>query len=500
MRKAIIAVLLTALALTMIVPAMTTAADGWDGSISWSGQGMDSGPRSDLVGEGPRTEAGWIHWNVTQAGGVTSAQLELGGSGSGTYYVHAKHGNMLQFFTPYFDLGALTATVWYNGDLGKNPQFIISDWCDPIESERLTVTKTVVTSYIRTHFWDIDKSVSTENGYTHEGYPKIWLYVDGRGDETATWTVDVSYEGYEDSGFNVSGEITIKNTGTLDAEIVGIADELAGQEIDIRCPEELPFTLAVGETLTCTYSVDVEGKVEGSNVVTVTTERGSYEEKKDIVWGDPTTEFGKTVTVEDVSDLFGERELGKVTAPSGDTFTYTKDFAWADYGENRAGDYTYDNTAIIVETGQSASATLKVNVQGFIYETAYAKGSSAIPFIPTFANWGWTNPICSGTYTWDLWAGAAKCDTSKGTLVGSVTVTYPSDGCVTVDYNVSTPNILKETHVYAGYDIFPKVLSGKRWVYTVAPGQYYNDSPFNGSQVYVIAHAVVGIPDPNFGP
>jgi hypothetical protein len=42
---------------------------------------------------------------------------------------------------------------------------------------------------------------------------------------------------------------------------------------------------------------------------------------------------------------------------------------------------------------------------------------------------------------------------------------------------------------------------GRKLVPTVAPGQYYNAGPFPaGTQVYVIAHAVVGMPDPNFGP
>ncbi len=132
-----------------------------------------------------------------------------------------------------------------------------------------------------------------------------------------------------------------------------------------------------------------------------------------------------------------------------------------------------------------------------MYETAYAKGDGATCFIPTFKNWGWTNLISPGTYEMDLWAGAAQCDTSKGTLVGSVTVTYGSDGYVTADYNVGTPYILEETHVYAGYEMFPMDKKGNP---TVAPGAYSNASPFDGRDVYVIAHAVVGIPDPNFGP
>jgi hypothetical protein len=64
--------------------------------------------------------------------------------------------------------------------------------------EELTVSKTAVTSFTREHFWDIAKSVATENEYMHDGYPKVWLYIDGSGNEKATWTVDVTYEGFVD--------------------------------------------------------------------------------------------------------------------------------------------------------------------------------------------------------------------------------------------------------------------------------------------------------------
>ena len=64
--------------------------------------------------------------------------------------------------------------------------------------------------------------------------------------------------------------------------------------------------------------------------------------------------------------------LGSLTAPNGDQFTYTKHFAWEDYGQELCGSYQHDNTASIVETEQSADATLKVNVQCFVGETAWA--------------------------------------------------------------------------------------------------------------------------------
>ena len=200
----------------------------------------------------------------------------------------------------------------------------------------------------------------------------------------------------------------------------------------------------------------------------------------------------------------GAVALGTVTAPNGATFTYTKDFAWADYGADLCGDYIYDNTATIVETGQSASATLKVNVQCYIYESAWAEGSgdgvTAFSFCDNgFSNWGWSNLIGPGTYGgWTLWAGAGQCDTSKGLDVGTVDVVYDGEGYVTVTYNLSSPYyILRETHVYVDVGMFPLNDAGDP---TTAPGQYYDASPFGGEDVYVIAHAVVGIPDPAFGP
>jgi hypothetical protein len=365
-----------------------------------------------------------------------------------------------------------------------------------VDYERLVVAKTAVTSFTRTHDWSIEKSVATEKGYEHDGYPKVWLYIGGAGDETATWTVDVTYTGYTDSDFNISGDITIENTGTLDAVITDIADVLGGAPITVDCGVDVffPYTLPVGGALTCTY--DEDGYVEGDNVATVTTERDAYSDTVPVIWGDPTTEINKTVTVKDISDIFGEVELGTVTAPDGAQFTYTKNFAWANYGKDGCGDYGYSNTAMIVETGQSDWALLKVNVQCYVYETAYAMGDPAMCFIPTFSNWGWTNAIGPGTYEWPLWAAAGQCDTSKGTLVGSVSVVYGADGYVTVAYNVAPPYLIEETHVYANYGLWPSVRKRP----TVAPGAYYNASPFDGTPVYVIAHAVIGIPDPNFGP
>ncbi len=451
----------------------------------------------------PAGQEGWYGWHFIMPANNNFTSLSVTFENAGTFsadpfpggvFVAHPDTNHAYIWTPGPDT-LLTGSATSDGD---NTFFNLSHVCPGAGYEELTVSKTAVTSFTREHAWDIAKSVETENGHRLYGFPKIWLFTDGSGNETATWTVDVTYEGYEDSDFNVSGQVTIENTGTLDAVITSVADVLAGEPISVDFGVTFPYTLPAGETLTGTY--DEDGYVEGKNEVTVTTERDAYVAEAAIVWGDPTPEINATVNIKDYSYLFGKRSLGTATAPNDAQFTYTKDFAWADYGRDRCGSFTYGNKAMIVETGQSASATLKVNVQCYIYETAYAKGDDEFCFIPTFSQWGWTNPIEPGEYTWDLWAGAAQCDTSKGTLVGSVTVVYNDDGDVTVTYNIDAPFMLDEAHVYVGYDMFPQMQQGRRTVSTVAPGQYYNDGPFDGSAIYVIAHAVVGIPDPNFGP
>jgi len=402
-----------------------------------------------------------------------------------------------------------------------------------VRYEELDVTKTVETSFTRTYLWDITKKVTTENGYTigEEETPKIWLYTDGRGDETATWHVCVISKGYTDSDFAISGTITIKNTGTQPAVITSLEDVLAGTPVPVTwswpAGTVLPYKLEVGETLTGTYVGNITDYVYGKNLIYVNTQVDKYSGEAEIKWGDPAKEVNKTVHIKDVSDLFGTQNLGTVTYPAGDCFTYTKNFTYAGYaakGEHQI----YNNTATIVETGQSASAVLKVNVQQYYYETAWRFGSIEHDDLgyANLTNWGWSDGLLEKSdttiYTKDLWAGAAQNDTTKGTRVGYVDVKYLMNGDVTVTYRLDPGFLLKEVHLWVGKTALP--LQGKSmtnapgqlpwpskkepgsWIGT--PGAYtgwtitLKAGTFNteGGKIYVAAHSVVGVPDPYFGP
>jgi len=94
-----------------------------DNTIIWTGQGINS--LAEDCGE-----EGYIHWVLNQAKNVTSAELILGGSGSGTSSpVEITKGGVYHFTTPYFDLKTLDAYVTYAGDIKKNTSLIISEYC-----------------------------------------------------------------------------------------------------------------------------------------------------------------------------------------------------------------------------------------------------------------------------------------------------------------------------------------------------------------------------------
>ena len=156
-------------------------------------------------------------------------------------------------------------------------------------------------------------------------------------------------------------------------------------------------------------------------------------------------------------------------------------------------------------------------------ETAWAYGGDDANPNWDFVNnrfWGWTNgPLSEGSYEWDIYAGAGQNDLSKGTIVGTLYVTYSNDN-VYVKYEMGEVDdfgqvYLGEVHLWVGEDVLPEVTRGRATVYTNAPGQFptkdyfvfdsadpgagtteaYFDFDVSGwDEVYVAAHSVVWIP------
>jgi uncharacterized repeat protein (TIGR01451 family) len=206
----------------------------------------------------------------------------------------------------------------------------------------LKVTKTASTSYTRTFEWDIEKSVT----------PEEWdLFTGDSG--TSEYTVDVTKTGFTDSGWAVSGTITIENPSNLPATIKLVADEIsdAGGDIpaNVVCPVTLPYELAAHATLTCTYSGSLPDGTDRLNTAIVKADGpvAGGNGTAPVDFGDPTTVVNGTVSVEDTNGMSWQ------FSDSGSQ-TYTRTF---DCDEDEG---THPNTAEIVETEQSDSASVTV--------------------------------------------------------------------------------------------------------------------------------------------
>ncbi len=182
----------------------------WDYLATWNGRaGLDS-EACELVGEADRSATGWIHWVFSTKGGSTDAELRLGGSGSGEYTPgDPLTANAWHFYTPFFELERLEATIYLQGGWGWPSRLVISDWCAG-KGDSLRITKTAKPSFTRTHAWKVEKSVDPDSVYLYvDGY----LPHDASTDDTVTWMVAGSYPGFDDSAFALAGTITIENVG-----------------------------------------------------------------------------------------------------------------------------------------------------------------------------------------------------------------------------------------------------------------------------------------------
>jgi hypothetical protein len=297
--------------------------------------------------------------------------------------------------------------------------------------------------------------------------------------------------------------VTVLNSGYgATGVVLGVDADIGGLAADIDCGSiTFPKTMADGESFTCDYSLIVPDATSRLETWTVTVDESSgwrstsFEDL--VVFGEPTTFLDDVVTLFDTRVPAG---LGTLTAPGEVLYSVT-------YGpytacvpvliDNIASFVTDDNE----ETGaDTASVTVDVtgcSSGGDAIGTAFAySGNPATAFsaLGLATRWGWTiNFGGPGTRTYDVYVGAGQNDLSKGTLVGTVTITY-TGSTVTATYNLLPGYSILEEHLYAGSTQAPMRVSGKKTVPTVAPGQYTVN--VSGGSIWVIAHSVIGYTQP----
>ncbi len=234
----------------------------------------------------------------------------------------------------------------------------------------LEVTKTVRASFDRSHHWLIDKAVARASSPGSD---------DGRA--TFDYTVTATPNGSTDSGYAMDGTVTVTNPntyagGSITATVADLPSVGGGATCTLTGGGTV--TLAPEESRTLDYTCTFTGRPDptGSNKARVTwagpdeRERSSSsgQQPVDFVLDD---ESDLTVTVtDDMTDpsVLGTAQWNAAGTPT--EFTYSLEH---EAGKNTCVDYT--NTATIVQTGQSDSASVTVCGRGSLVVTTTASAS-----------------------------------------------------------------------------------------------------------------------------
>jgi hypothetical protein len=219
--------------------------------------------------------------------------------------------------------------------------------------EDLTVIKTAAPSFTRTYNWSIAKNVDKA------------LFEQIGGTVTANYTVGVTEDGYTDSGWEVTGTITVHNPNQWEpVTLTGVTDATGGGGTCTVSGDTGQNILAnsdsTGLGYTCTYSSN-PGKVTDTATATwdptaASTPDNSASGSADAVFGNPTTTVNKTITVTDsYAGTLGTATATDSSPFTSKTFTYSRTFT---VPTNNC--VTYKNTASIFETGQMDSASVEV--------------------------------------------------------------------------------------------------------------------------------------------
>ena len=315
----------------------------------------------------------------------------------------------------------------------------------------LTVTKNKVVSLTRTYSYSIDKSVADSS-----------LEVGANGKATASYTVVVTDGPATDSSWAMSGVITVDNPNAWEVTLLTITDSYQGTVCTVTPQANLvigvdnpntPNTDEGQRTFPYTCSFASQPPYNGTNTATVTWDKTAAATSSNTASGTAAVveadwtlnKVNPAVDVVDDKTVPGaSNALGTVTwagAGTKHTFTYSLELAGT---PGRC--VNYDNTARIVQTGQSDSATVTVcypvnptvdKTAGGTYDRTYlwqitkeADQTSVETDGENGAEVNYTVTVTPDGYSDDGW-----------TMNGTITVSNPNDfKSMTVDIT-DVPNV-----------------------------------------------------------
>jgi len=125
---------LTLMAVISLLIGLIAAPAFADGTVNWDGNGVENGELGTVDCESSNGDP-YLFWVFTPGGShsVTEATLTVNGD---DYPMTQQGGGAYQATTSWYDLGGITASVAYVGDLGSGvANLVISHGCPPQVSE-----------------------------------------------------------------------------------------------------------------------------------------------------------------------------------------------------------------------------------------------------------------------------------------------------------------------------------------------------------------------------
>jgi len=274
----------------------------------------------------------------------------------------------------YLDANPKTFTYsqTFSGDPGgtctDHPNTATIDQTDQSASQSVTVcvganltaSKTATPAFTRRYLWRINKAVDKT---------RVTLVT---GSATFNYTVTVTQTGFTDSGWGVTGTITVNNPNDFEAVPVNISDSvnnggvcsIAGGGTGVFVPAATDTTHPgqVSKDYSCTWSTP-PSSASGTNTGSVSwdsalahTPLGSATGTVGFSFTTPSNPINKTITVTDTY----AGTLGTATATDGAPFTIASFLYWRTIPAPATGCLSYPNTATIVETNQTSSQNVTV--------------------------------------------------------------------------------------------------------------------------------------------
>ena len=247
---------------------------------------------------------------------------------------------------------------------------------------QLGVSKNATTEFTRSYDWGVNKTRVLAQGETDGDGNLTTLILDEGQPFTLTYNITVSMTGSTDSGWKVSGTITLSNPAPIAANAVSVTDAIsggitgvvdcdpgAGTSTTVNVPAKVGAT---NGTATCTYSADLPDGTSRTNTASAAFAGVTYNSSAvPVTFGStPTTQIDECVVVTDdngtpanaLDDVTLDESLCANEAPH----TYTHTIGVGPFAT--CGPQQLVNTAHIVtvndsnDTGENHDSTYTVNI------------------------------------------------------------------------------------------------------------------------------------------